>query len=89
MIKPIGTRPEVFHGHALKTTGGLRREDLMKNPKGKIVSIEASKAAEKRLKKPAFKKFKKFVKLAKKTKGGEFKPSPPRGTPEYNEMMKG
>ena len=90
MIKPktIGTRREVFYGYALRTAGGLTRKDLMKNSKGKIVSIEASKAAEERLKTPALEKFKVFVDSATKNKGGEFKQSPPRGTPEYKKMMK-
>ena len=36
--KKIGSRAEVFHGLAESTTGGLTKDDLIKNPKGVIVS---------------------------------------------------
>ena len=34
----IGTKAQVFHGTAEKTSGGLRKSDLMKNKRGRIVS---------------------------------------------------
>lgn len=37
-IKKIGSRSEVFHGNALKTSGGLEKKDLVKNKHGYIVS---------------------------------------------------
>jgi hypothetical protein len=37
-IKKIGSRAEVFHGNALKTSGGLEKKDLVKNKHGYIVS---------------------------------------------------
>ena len=37
-IKARGTKHEVFHGHAHRTAGGLKREDLVKNARGKVVS---------------------------------------------------
>ena len=37
-MKNIGTRAEVFHGKALKTSGGLEIKDLVKNKHGYIVS---------------------------------------------------
>lgn len=46
-IPRIGSRAMVFHGNALQTSGGLRREDLMKNPQGKIVSKKKSEMAKK------------------------------------------
>lgn len=36
--RKIGTKREVWNGTALKTSGGLRKEDLIKNKRGKIVS---------------------------------------------------
>ena len=33
-----GTRAQVFHGTALKTSGGLHKSDLMQNKSGRIVS---------------------------------------------------
>ena len=34
----IGTRAQVWHGTAYKTSGGLKRDDLMQNKAGRIVS---------------------------------------------------
>jgi hypothetical protein len=34
----IGTRAQVWHGTALKTSGGLKKSDLFKNKAGRIVS---------------------------------------------------
>lgn len=82
----VGTRAQVFHDptNTLKTAGGLTRKDLMKNSKGEIVSIQASKAAKERLKQnPAFAV---FVKHA--GKGGEFNKSPKSGTKAYKALMK-
>lgn len=42
-----GSRRQVFNGTAKHTTGGLTKEDLMKNKHGEIVSKKASKAAKK------------------------------------------
>merc|ERR1711985_52553 len=38
----------VFRGSKVKTTGGLKQTDLVKNSRGKIVSKKASAAAKKR-----------------------------------------
>merc|ERR1711934_777678 len=46
-VKTFGSRAEVLHGNAKKTTGNLTKEDLTKNKYGKIVSKAASKAAKK------------------------------------------
>lgn len=35
----IGSRRKVFNGTAEKTVGGLRKEDLLKNAAGRIVSL--------------------------------------------------
>ena len=37
-IKSVGSKSMVWHGNAEKTSGGLRKEDLMKNKRGRIVS---------------------------------------------------
>jgi hypothetical protein len=34
----IGSRAQVFHGTALRTSGGLTKDKLMKNRHGRIVS---------------------------------------------------
>lgn len=37
-IPKIGSKASVWHGNAEHTSGGLRKEDLMKNKRGRIVS---------------------------------------------------
>lgn len=44
-IKRVGTRQEVFDGQALKTSGGLIKEDLILNSKGIAVSKKKSALA--------------------------------------------
>ncbi len=41
-ISKIGSRAKVFHGGAVMTTGGLKKEDLIKNRYGRIVSVKKS-----------------------------------------------
>lgn len=36
--KTVGSRAEVWHKNAKKTSGGLERKDLIKNKHGRIVS---------------------------------------------------
>ena len=68
----IGTRAKVYHGTAYKTTGGLKRDDLMKNKQGRIVSKKVSARAkrERRLEKAGFKPTKGKFKLFSKRRGG-------------------
>ena len=58
----VGTRAQVWHGTADRTSGGLRKKDL-KMVKGRIKSIKASRAA---------KKNKNLVKAGWTFKKGEF-----------------
>jgi hypothetical protein len=39
----IGSRAEVMHGTAEKTTGGLTKDKLQYNKYGRIVSVQKSK----------------------------------------------
>ena len=39
-VKKIGSRAEVFHGKAMKTSGGLYKKALTKNKHGRIVSLK-------------------------------------------------
>jgi hypothetical protein len=52
-MKTFGSRAEVFHGTAKKTTGGLEKGALIKNKNGEIVSRKKHLTAkkEKRLEK--------------------------------------
>lgn len=34
----VGSKSQVFHGNAKHTSGGLKKDDLMKNKRGRIVS---------------------------------------------------
>ena len=55
-LKTFGSRAEVFHGNAKKTTGGLTKKDLIKNKHGELVSRKKHLTAkkEKRLEKFGF-----------------------------------
>jgi len=44
-----GTRAEVWHGTAYKTSGGLKKDDLMQNKAGRIVSAVKYKTAKKEM----------------------------------------
>ena len=68
----IGTRAQVWHGTAYKTTGGLTHSDLMKNKAGRIVSKAKHNTAkkEKRLIKAGYFTKKGHFGAVKKTRGG-------------------
>ena len=40
----VGTKAQVYHGTAGRTAGGLKKNDLMKTAKGRIVSKKAHAA---------------------------------------------
>ena len=62
-MKARGSRAEVMHGTARRTSGGLRKQHLKYNKRGKIVSKRASARA---------KKENRLVKAGYKTKKGKF-----------------
>ena len=68
----IGSRAQVHHGTAYKTTGGLTKQKLFMNKNGRIVSLAKHKTAkrEKRLEKAGF--------FAKKGAFGVVKKNPTR-----------
>ena len=59
----VGTRAQVMHGTADKTSGGLQKKDLKYNKGGKIVSKKKSGSA---------KKDNRLVKAGYKTEKGKF-----------------
>jgi hypothetical protein len=59
----IGTRAQVWHGTAKKTSGGLTKSDLMQNKAGRIVSRAKHNTAKKEMR---------LVKYGYGTKKGEF-----------------
>jgi len=60
-----GTRAQVYHGTAMKTSGGLTKKDLFMNKRGRIVSRRASAAGKKA--------FSRLAKLGFAPKKGQFK----------------
>ena len=84
-MKPIGSRAEVFHGSAEKTSGGLRAKDLMLDPNdGQIKSVQAHKSALERMKKEG----KKHLTKVFKAKKGKFALQPKEGTAAYKKKVK-
>ena len=49
-MKTVGSRAEVFHGNAKRTSGRLVKDDLMKNAAGRIVSRKKHAAGKNALK---------------------------------------
>ena len=81
----IGSRAQVFHGTADQTAGGLKKKDLMLDPKdGQIKSVAAHQAALDRMKREGKKHLTKVFKPAKKG----FKLQPKEGTKAYKTKMK-
>jgi hypothetical protein len=68
--KVIGSRAEVMHGTAIKTSGGLTKKHLKYNTAGKIVSKHKSRNAKKAFHKvkKAFKESPLFKRLTKRNK---------------------
>ena len=64
-----GSRAQVWHGAASKTSGGLKKSDLMKNKHGRIVSRKKhfTEKKNKRLEKAGFKPKKGTFKAFKKS----------------------
>ena len=77
-MSKTGSRAQVFHGNADKTTGGLKKEDLKQNENGKIVSKKASTAA---------KKTKNLGKFQATGKG--FALAPKKGTKAHQDLKSG
>tara|TARA_B100001741_G_C16381439_1_gene518019 strand:- start:6 stop:263 length:258 start_codon:yes stop_codon:yes gene_type:complete len=83
-MQTFGSRAEVFHGTAMKTTGGLMKKDLEQDKYGRIISKAASKAALARMKSEGKKA---MVKVFKPKKSG-FKLQPKSGTAAYKKLIK-
>jgi hypothetical protein len=62
-VQTTGTRAQVWHGTAKKTSGGLTKSDLMQNKAGRIVSRAKHNTAKKEMR---------LVKYGYGTKKGEF-----------------
>ena len=82
-MKTFGSRAEVFHGTAEKTSGGLTKKDLILDDDGQIKSKAAQQAAIARMKKEGKKHLTKVFKPAKKG----FKLQPKEGTKAYEKKI--
>lgn len=81
-MQRIGSKAQVYHQTALQTSGGLKRSDLMKTKKGRIVSKKqhaAGKKAIKRLFSLGYKPKKGTFKVMRKHKKGTRKHSRKNG----------
>lgn len=67
--KMVGSRAQVWHGTAKKTSGGLMKKHLKKNKHGRIVSKKMSATAKKEKRLKDFKTKKGTFKLFKKKRG--------------------
>lgn len=83
-MKDIGSRAEVFHGTAKKTSGGLAKKDLTKSQDGRIKSKAASCSALTRMKREG----KQAMVNVFKPKANGFKLQPKAGTKEYEKKIK-
>ena len=78
----VGSKAQVFHGTAKKTSGGLEKSDLVQNKHGRIVSRRKQAAGRKALKyltrkgykakKGVFHLFNKYRRKTKRQQGGFF-----------------
>lgn len=49
-MKTVGSKAEVYHESALRTSGGLKKKDLMKTKRGRIISRKKHAAGKKAIK---------------------------------------
>ena len=82
----IGSRAQVWHGNADKTSGGLKKKDL-KMKDGRIISKAVSKKSKAAMSPKRDHPFLAFIKKAKKANDGKFHRVPAKGTKEYKKMV--
>ena len=75
-------------GVVLETTGGLRRKDLMKNDKGKIVSKKQHKRGRSVFKNNGLKLWNQAVREAGYMKKGDNRKIPRKDTPGHKKITK-
>jgi len=83
-MSSVGSRAEVFHGTAEKTSGGLMKKDLMMGKDGRIKSKAAHDAAVARMKSEGKAAMVKIF----KPKKGKFTLQPKQGTSAYEKKIK-
>merc|ERR1719373_1527237 len=78
------SKASVFRGTKVKTSGGLKKADIMKNKTGKLVSRKSSAASKKRFKGSGAQKWVEAVKAARKALGLKGFVAIKKGSPLYN-----
>merc|ERR1711874_180905 len=78
------SKSSVFRGTKEKTSGGLKKSDLIKSKTGKVVSKKSSEASKKRFKGSALDKWCRAVQAARKALGLKGFVAVKKGTPVYN-----
>merc|ERR1712185_885814 len=76
-------KSSVFSGTKDRTSGGLKKSDLIKTKSGRIVSKKASEAGKKKYKGSALEKWCKAVQAARKALGVKGFVAVKKGTPLY------
>merc|ERR1719370_1408303 len=69
VAKGRGAKTRVFKGKKAKTSGGLKKADLTRNKKGKVVSRKSSEASKKKFRKNGLSKYAQALKSARKSIG--------------------
>merc|ERR1712146_299991 len=78
------SKASVFRGTKVKTSGGLKKADIMKNKAGKLVSRKSSAASKKRFNGSSLQKWGQAVKAARKALGLKGFVAIKKGSPVYN-----
>merc|ERR1719473_1284721 len=78
------SKASVFRGTKVKTSGGLKKADIMKNKAGKLVSKKSSAASKKNYKGSGAQKWVEACKAARKALGLKGFVAIKKGSPLYN-----
>lgn len=84
-MNTIGSRAEVFHGTAQKTSGGLMKKDLVLGADGLIKSRQAVKSSLARMKREGDKH---LTSVFAPKDDGKFHLQPKKGTKKYKTLVK-
>lgn len=84
-MKLIGSRAEVYHGTAQRTSGGLTKKDLVLGADGLIKSIQAVKSSRARMKREGPKH---LTSVFAPKDDGKFHLQPKRGTKKHKALVK-
>jgi hypothetical protein len=84
-MNPTGSRAEVFHGTAMKTSGGLMKKDLVLGADGLIKSKQAVKSSLARMKREGDKH---LTSVFAPKDDGKFHLQPKKGTKKYKTLVK-